>query len=598
MSRFRLSLPVLAFLAVPLLALPAALADVRWDPSHPETGVRSRAYPINASMFNIVQPDGFERKFRRDPADHSVIQSDYPWAGRVDGRDLVVATDPGFKGGRLGFLFRRGRLVRVLRGQEEFAVAHDAGTAVTNSLASLWKESDPFGKREDPNRYDIWRGGHRLRLWFTNPNKAGTFLAGIALVGLALLFSSQWPWSIHGLLVAAIGILSLVFTQSRSALIGFVLGAAMIVFVQLRKRLRSLWRLVPVLLVLSAVGVGGVCMTGAGERLTCGLVKEDNETSRLPIWKAVPRMMADAPAGWGLGNSGVAYLNWYQPQERLHIVRALLNTHLTWMTEFGWIGGSVYVFAWVWILSALSRRMFRDQRALAFACWLMLGVAASFNHVGEDAAVWIVPMAAACWRIAELIGRRQLGSAPFVWGGAAAAFFLAAVLGIRLCTEADVGIAGSPTQVAINGRNPDCWIVDDRFVLDGGYCGEMGKCLRAFYSRNPSAPPLGHVYDLENLPGKMRRLTLAGWSGLDFVSRWQKDPKSLPAVRELVFLSPPFAATELPVGIRRQYRIRIVHGEFAIERADVLTGEMPPGVEVASGANLYVSNWIETCLGI
>ena len=146
-------------------------------------------------------------------------------------------------------------------------------------------------------------GMQRWQLWFDNPNKAAVILAQIAIVGLALFFARGRKKALVGLAMFMIPSLALVHTFSRGGIIAWLAGIAIIVLGKFHERI---WRR---RCAIAAVGVCIVlamsCWLGLSRRMTYGLSGGDRSVgNRLELWGAAPRMLHDAPGGWGLGCSG------------------------------------------------------------------------------------------------------------------------------------------------------------------------------------------------------------------------------------------------------------------------------------------------------
>ena len=109
-------------------------------------------------------------------------------------------------------------------------------------------------------------------------------------------------------------------------------------------------------------------------------------------------MMVDAPGGWGKGQAGIGWMQWYQPFETRYQYRTLVNSHLTYLVERGWIGRFVYFFAWLLLLIVLFYR-FGDSAREAFVSattggvWAAFAIAAVFSSVAESGILWILPIA-------------------------------------------------------------------------------------------------------------------------------------------------------------------------------------------------------------
>src|SRR5690606_38880648 len=114
-------------------------------------------------------------------------------------------------------------------------------------------------------------------------------------------------------------------------------------------------------------------------------------TNRLEIWKQAPRMMVDAPGGWGIGNSGNAYGQWYQPLDQHELYRTLVNTHLTWLVEVVWPLRFLYVFGLFTAVVFCWKWHGRKRFSIPLGIWIAFGVAATFSLVAESPWLWILP---------------------------------------------------------------------------------------------------------------------------------------------------------------------------------------------------------------
>ncbi|MFK5923453.1 MAG: O-antigen ligase family protein [Verrucomicrobiota bacterium] len=147
----------------------------------------------------------------------------------------------------------------------------------------------------------------------------------------------------------------------------------------------------------------------AASRYTQGLLPGDEDRSisnRLRIWKDAPRMMTDAPRGWGIGRAGIAWMQWYQPVSTRYQYRTLVNSHLTWMVEFGWFGRFVYLFAWGLLFAIVFDRSTEGDRvksrasaAIATGIWFSFAVSMFFSSIAESWVLWVLPLGSLLWMI-------------------------------------------------------------------------------------------------------------------------------------------------------------------------------------------------------
>ena len=173
----------------------------------------------------------------------------------------------------------------------------------------------------------------RFDLWLGNPNKTAALLGGILLLvwGVSFIRRRRLGFWLSLILSLPLGCL-LLLTQSRGGILSAALGLGIILF---KRGLPSLGKRVGFMLFLIVLCGFGM-FTGSGGRLFHGIAEEDRSISnRGVIWREVPRMLHDAPHGVGIGNSGSAFMQWYQPLGRTESYRTLVNSHLTWLVEFG-----------------------------------------------------------------------------------------------------------------------------------------------------------------------------------------------------------------------------------------------------------------------
>ena len=204
-----------------------------------------------------------------------------------------------------------------------------------------------------------WFGGEftfngfvRWQLWFDNPNKTAVLFAELAIVGVSLLVRRRSKLCFIGFLVLLASTYSLLRTFSRGGLVSLIVGCS-IMYLGIPQRcgklyLRLTWCLsFCVFIAMVSIGIG---FSG---RITQGLSGDDKSVgNRLELWSQVPRMIHDAPLGWGWGRSGEAYMQWYQPLERHERYRTLVNSHLTLLVELGVVGGIAWVLCWATLFAS------------------------------------------------------------------------------------------------------------------------------------------------------------------------------------------------------------------------------------------------------
>ena len=569
---------------------------IDYDPDHPKPKTASTIVPLNYRIFRMTQPDGVVRLFARDAGDLStLIPESGPWTGDANPGQVSIRTQDGFKGGHTEFLFIDGVLRMMLLENRKVPVQPpEAVVATTNGIAALWPDRAKVKRMEKEARAAIWGDPNRWKFGFVNPNVAGALIACLSVVAAFLCLSRNRIVAGAGVAATAALMFCLAKTQSRSGFVSFFAGCLPLAVCYLRTRFS--WRKIAACLFLVAVatGFGWYSMAGRIDVRQAGLLNQDDDTSRLPIWRAVPRMCVAAPGGWGSGETGKAYNNWFQPPEREHKLNGLLSSHFTILAERGWTGRFLYVFGWFTLLALLWAAAMRGSNPLPAATWTAFFTAAFFNHITVFRSLWIIPIASLIPFLASRPWRERrlcLGTASMAAGLAGLVLTTIWWVGSIDDDAADIpGIARKGDATLVNGQEPKHWLVCDEYVLDGGFRGLFGKELRSFYSRKPDAPALGCVNSIAALPGDVDTLVLAGMSAKKFIERWRVSPDALPKVDRLVLLSPPFPWSDVPGEFLSAYKTELVTGDFAARLAPRYA-DSPDWVYLAPGAELYVPGW-------
>ena len=558
---------------------------LKCDPAQikPEDASCASFVPLNGIVFRMRQPDGQVRLFVRDADEPNLLHGEHPWLAEIDGTRTLVMTDPDFKGGQTGFMFMNGFLRNLLADGREYKIKPVAAAKSADGIARLWPAADE--RLVAATAPDIWKDSSRLRLWFDNPNKAGLLFAELALAALALVFLRPVGLRILGGLLSLAAFAGLALTASRGAFLAFICG--LLVLALMRVKALFSWRRLALLAGVGLVVIGCLFAFKQGERFGRDLFREGSrETSRLAVWKSVPCMMVDAPGGWGFGNSARAYIDWYQEKSDC-LLKNLISGHLTFLVEAGWALRFVYIFGWAFLLSLSFVQAFRGKSPIPAALLSAFAVAACFNPVLTVPELMLVPLVAAGCVLARLCADRMrfwrmcvavaVGTAGLVIVGVfvAAAFMRE---GMRIHKSGDA--------VCLNGASPDVWLVDDDYVLHGGYWWLFGRGLRAYFSENPSARAVGRAVSLDSLPREMDTLVLAGEACRDYLTCVQR-----PKAAHTIFISPPFGWNEIPEEVLSASDVRLVAGALAT-RHQSMPEERPEWVRLVSGAELYIPDWM------
>ena len=413
----------------------------------------------------------------------------------------------------------------------------------------------------------------RLQLWFDNPNKAAVLFGCLALAFAAATLRVRRRTA--AVFFGAVSLLSwcgLFLTYSRGGLAAFAVGMLVVLWT-FRRRLRGVLPLLP---LAAGVVLAVLALICRGKGLS--LSGDASVGHRLEIWRTVPRMMADALTGWGVGNAGDAYMGWYQPLRSHERYRTLVGSHQTWLVEFGLWGRVAYCAGWLLVLGACLRRWRRKGDPLSLSIWLSFGLAGTFSSVAESPVLWIVPVAVVLPAVRDFVrdfGCRDcqtLLAAAAVWG---------ALLPLGLTW---LGSGRSGERVALLGDDltygegrPETWIVRDLSVMGGA---AYGRALR-LYAQQATNVACGIVSELSSVPAGARRLVLCGASAEVGVERLA----DFRALEEIRVLSP--SSPEKWLAATSAVPIRVFCGEFDARcpLAD------HPRLRVVDGNGSYLTRW-------
>lgn len=505
------------------------------------------------------------------------------WRGSRDG-DVVTVVSPVEGAGAVSYTFRKGRPETFTVDGTKFGVqVEDGEVTYPGPVPAIWDED---ASQEDDPLAGKWGG--RFTLFYRNPNHFGCLVASLALAALAsLLFASRLK-VVSGIALVVLAV-SLFLSGARGAMLGFGAGAAFIVVSWLFRRG------VPKVKVLAgcAVAIGLVAAAMVLSGLADSWLNFPGNSLRIELWKTAPRMMFDAPGGWGaFTRAGDAYMDWYQPLSSPDLLWTLVSAHLTTLVSIGWVWRIVWCFAWFAVLAILARTGLRGGNPLPCAVWAAFFVAALFNPVLTVWSLWVPAIAVLVWwGMAEKPWKTPKSHVWPAAGAAVAALAVVAVFyaaGASAQNDASVPVRLVGSRVVVNGDDADAWILDDGRTLGWQ---RAPREIRFFCESVSGEPSIGYARGLEALPRSMRRLVVAGDMCRAYIDAWMAN--TAPSAREIVFISPGFAPAFVPDGLRRQSKVFIVVGEFAARYSDVYgEGELPDWVGVSPGAEVYIPGWV------
>ncbi|MBR2838269.1 MAG: O-antigen ligase family protein [Kiritimatiellae bacterium] len=587
-----------------LLASSAAVSSAADGPSETDLAAITYFAPVCPFYYRMMGPDGELREFQQ--LDEAHFKAPRGWSAEVvDGKVEVRA--PGHR----RFTYSDGRLVTYQRGRKKHTISYPFEPAYGGRPASLWgiepgqMDRERMQKRLD-RLTDIWSMTGRFSLWFRSPNAAVAFLAGVALVGAALFLSCGAVGLSVGLAAMLASLAGLALTGSRGGMLAFLAGFAVLIAASfLRRKGRPSWRRVLVLVgCLVLAGVFAVATQGS-KRFTKGLVRaiegRGEGRDRSALFAAGARMMADAPDGWGVRGAGPAYSHWYQSMGGDTWQMTLVSDHLTHLVGYGWAGRWLWTFGWFAAIALLWKFARRGFSSAGVAVWVSLFVAALFNVMLSQPAVWALPAVFAglmAWRLCRGEWREWRGYLKWLGFGAAASVAAVAAL-YAVCAAVGPSsprIRHAGGAVTVGEGEPSVWVVDDGETLGGLYTQNL---IRRHYLTAPASnavPASVYCRSLADVPGRVGRLVLAGRQGERFLALRRQG--RAPSAGEIVFVSPPFGPKDFPADLLAGTRVGVLLGEFAARYVDVYgEGPLPKWVTLVKGAELYIPNWTDYAIG-
>ncbi len=594
------------FLLVLLVASSAAVSQAADAPSDTDLAGITYFAPVCPFYYRMMGPDGELREFQQ--VDETSFKAPRGWSAEIDDGKVVVRA-PGHR----RYTFSNGRLVTYQRGKAKYAITYPFEPSYAGRPASLWGiEPEQMNQEKMQKRLDrltdIWSMTGRFSLWFRSPNVAAAFLAGFALLGAALFLGCGKAGLAIGLVMMLASLAGLALTGSRGGMVAFLAGFAVLALAAfLRRAAHPVGRRILVLLgCLVLAGVFAVATQGT-KRFTKGLARaiegRGEGRDRSSLFVAGARMMVDAPDGWGVRNAGPAYSHWYQSMGGDTWQMTLVSDHLTHLAGYGWFGRWLWIFGWFSALALLWKFARRGLGSAGVAVWTSLFVAALFNVMLSQVAVWALPAALFglfAWRLCRGEWREWRGYLK--WLGIAAVASVVAVAALYgVCHAAGPSsprIRHDGGVVFVGEGEPAVWIVDDGETLGGIYTQNLIRRHYLDLGDAKSVPACAYCRSLADVPAKgVGRLVLPGRQGERFLDLYRQG--RAPRAREIAFVSPTFAPKSIPQGLFASAGVGVLLGEFAARYVDVY-GEGPhprPLVTIVEGAELYIPDWTSYVIG-
>ena len=373
----------------------------------------------------------------------------------------------------------------------------------------------------------------------------------------------------------------LIHTFSRGGIVSLGCGLLPLLWMAPRP-----WSRKMIIAVAAAVWiiVGASIFLQADSRYMQGIVKEDRSiTHRLEIWEKAPQMMVDAPTGWGLGQSGTAYVRWYQQMEGNEGFVSLINSHLTWLVEIGWGWRFLYLYGWLTVLSLCWPNSELPWFSVPLGIWLAFGTASIFTHVAESPWLWILPGASFVIVLGVRIRRHvwlSLSVWPAIAGVSAVSLLLVYWIG---SSHQELKIRGSSHEVIIGNGKPEIWIVINPVIMGERY----GKVIRRYFQTSGKTTSLGIVSKLEDLPegGDFTVVVAGSVQNADFINLRQRT--------KLILLNPTFTPSEIE--FNKSKSVSVYLGEFSQSPAFYAWTDLGV-VKNIEGKGDFLPNWPELIL--
>lgn len=421
----------------------------------------------------------------------------------------------------------------------------------------------------------FFNGVWRMDWGLGNPNKTAALIAILMVAAWGLAYVRRWGFWIALVLFTGLGV-CLVHTFSRGGVVAAFMGLVPLMVVLPRP---WPWRRVIAVVVSILVILGASIYLQAHKRYGQGVAEEDRSISnRFEIWKSTPAMMVDAPGGWGIGQSGKAYMNWYQPLDKNEEYRTLVNSHLTWLVEFGWLGRFLYLSAWFTVFLICFPSRHAPWLAVPLGIWMAFFIGALFSSVAESVWLWGIPSLALAWvlvwrfRNSAWFGSRSLLLPP-----------CAALVCLLLAVASGQGslIHKKVDVVFVGEFPPDFWVVLNKKVLGDN----PGRSLRAALP-DLKGMSFALAENVRSIPSnQIESVVLAGEISPD---DREETLNRLRGVKSVTLVNPSFFPQEFV--IPDELTLHVLVGEYSQSLAASTWTEQAPTRKLA-GVGDFVPDW-------
>ena len=397
----------------------------------------------------------------------------------------------------------------------------------------------------------FYHGIWRMDWGLGNPNKTAALITMLMISAWWLAYVDKGGFWISLALFTGLGV-GLIHTFSRGGIIALVIGILPVIYFAKRPWKRgqivgasiSVWIMVSTTIYLDAQ-----------DRYGQGVIKEDRSIgNRIELWKAAPKMMVDAPGGWGFGKSGRAYMEWYQPLDHSEEYRTLVNSHLTWLVELGWPLRYFYIFCVLSIILICWPSRALPTLSIPLGVWLAFDVAAFFSSVAESFWLWVLPIASLLVALSvrwtqEVWPKLKIWTVPAIASGGLIIVFL-------MAGSSSTSLRNLNGTVVIGQGPPDIWIVANTKIMGPNYGHAIRRYLASTRSETAS---IGIIESTASLPALADQvIVLAGQA-----SDGDKATLGFLSPKRIVLLNPAFYPQEIKAVSPNDGRITVYFGEFS-----------------------------------
>lgn len=179
-------------------------------------------------------------------------------------------------------------------------------------------------------------------------------------------------------------------------------------------------------------------------------------------WSEITRREGVAHAVIACGDEDT---RWYQQEEDTARYRTLVGTHQTWLVEWGTWGRLLYLSGWIMVfMICVSARKGRAG-PVPLGVWFSWGIACIFSSVGEEWALWIIPVLCL---VAALSGCSTLACRKIISHNMSWLLLSPVVLLLAAAWPREAGEEIFRSQRAVfvgKGERTDIWLMIDEQVL-------------------------------------------------------------------------------------------------------------------------------------